>query len=170
MSEFLSQIMKQIGTKDLSNLDFDGKKLKWRNDYEQLQIFVQDRLSIKGKWSCPGGGAKRFKAKDGEFILNWYFKKQSTLQFQGTEGVNFKSKLTEQLGKAKHAIDHVESNDPAKNQTEDEAGPTSVNDENVEGEVNLADISLEIVRNSTRKSTNSHIKTLLAIANHFQPR
>jgi hypothetical protein len=80
------------------------------------------------------------------------------LQFQSTEGVNFKSKLIE-LDKAKHAIDHVEGSDPTKNQTEDEAGPTSVNGENVEGEVNLADISLEIVRNNTCKSTNSHIKT-----------
>jgi hypothetical protein len=33
MSEFLSEIMKQIGPQDLSNLGFDGKKLKWRNDY-----------------------------------------------------------------------------------------------------------------------------------------
>ena len=119
----------------------------------QLQIFIQDRLGIKGKWSCPGGSSKRFKAKEGEFILNWYFKKQSRVLFQGTQGINFKSKLIEQLENVKRANDHVESNSPTKNRAENEAGPIFVEDENAEGEVNLANISLDI------NSTNSHNKT-----------
>ena len=50
--------MNQLSTQDLLNFDYDGKKLKWRNNFEQLQIFVQDRLGINGKWSSPGGCAK----------------------------------------------------------------------------------------------------------------
>ena len=111
----MSIFVKNICPENLSNLDFDGKKLKWRNNCKQLQIFIQDRFGIKGKWSCPAGSSKRFKAKDGEFILNWYFKKQSSLLFQGTQGINFKSKLIEQLENVKRSNDHVKSNSPTKN-------------------------------------------------------
>ncbi len=84
--------MNQLSTQDLLNFDYDGKKLKWRNNFEQLQIFVQDRLGINGKWSSPGGCAKRFKAKNGDFTVNWYCKKQSTFQIHGNEGTLFKSR------------------------------------------------------------------------------
>ena len=73
----MSVFAKNICPEDLSNLDFDGKKHKWRNDYKQLQIFIQDRLGIKRKWSCPGGSSKRFKAKEGEFILNYSISRSS---------------------------------------------------------------------------------------------
>ena len=70
--------------------------------------------------------------------------------FQGTQGINFKSKLIEQLENIKRTNDHVESNSPAKNRAEIEAGPIFVEDKNAEGEVNLANVSLDI------NSTNSH--------------
>ena len=80
MSEFLSEVMKsleEIGPQGLSNFIYEGKKLKWRKNFEQLKKFIQDSLGIKGKWSSPGGGAKRFKSQ----LLY-----QQTLLFQGTEG------------------------------------------------------------------------------------
>ena len=90
MSEFFTQIVKcldQNKAEGLSNLEYDGENLKWRNNLTELKKFVQDSLGVKGKWSSPGGGNKKFKEEDGQLILNWYFKKQSTLLFQGAEAV-----------------------------------------------------------------------------------
>ena len=91
----------QIKAQGLSNLEYDGKKLKWRNDFAELKKFVEDSLGIKGKWSSSGGGTKRFKEENGQLILNWYFKKQCTLLFQGTEADGLKNKLIDLLPKAK---------------------------------------------------------------------
>ena len=104
MSDFLMKVVKcldQIKAQGLSNLEYDGKKLKWRNDFAELKKFVEDSLGIKGKWSSPGGGTKRFKEENGQLILNWYFKKQCTLLFQGTEADGLKNKLIDLLPKAK---------------------------------------------------------------------
>ncbi|CAB4008485.1 Hypothetical predicted protein [Paramuricea clavata] len=104
MSDFLMKVVKcldQIKAQGLSNLEYDGKKLKWRNDFAELKKFVEDSLGIKGKWSSPGGGTKRFKEENGQLILNWYFKKQCTLLFQGTEADGLKNKLIDLLAKEK---------------------------------------------------------------------
>ena len=156
--------MNQLSTQDLLNFDYDGKKLKWRNNFEQLQIFVQDRLGINGKWSSPGGCAKRFKAKNGDFTVNWCCKKQSTLQIHGNEGTLFKNKLIEQLHKARPTIDHVKSNatveeveDAPAEEVEDEAGPKPVVDESIKEVTILSDISVET---SQCVNTNGKSQTL----------
>ena len=59
----MSIFKKNICPENLSNLDFDGKKLKWRNDYKQLQIFIQDRLGIKGKSAIPGHSRNKLQGQ-----------------------------------------------------------------------------------------------------------
>ncbi|CAB3981890.1 Hypothetical predicted protein [Paramuricea clavata] len=126
MSDFLTKVVKcldQIKAQGLSNLEYDGKKLKWRNDrFAELKKIVEDSLGIKGKWSSPGGGNKRFKEENGQLILNWYFKKQCTLLFQGTEGGGLKNKLIYLLAKAKpQSFVEQEGNTPGNGGFPDEA-------------------------------------------------
>jgi hypothetical protein len=50
MSDFLMKVVKcldQIKAQGLSNLEYDGKKLKWRNDFAELKKFVEDSLGVK---------------------------------------------------------------------------------------------------------------------------
>ncbi len=46
----------------LENITLNGNKLKWTGDPERLKHFIEDIVSIKGKWSSPGGGSKRSKS------------------------------------------------------------------------------------------------------------
>ena len=114
MSEFLTKVMKsleEIGHQGLSSFIYDGKKLKWRKNFDQLKKCIQDLLGIEGTWSSPGGHAKRFKSQNGELILNYYTKKQNIL-FQGTYGNDLKNKVIDQLNKVNQTFDEdeVESN------------------------------------------------------------
>ena len=107
MSEFLTNVMKsleEIGRQSPSIFIFDGRKLKWGKNYDQLQKFIQDLLEIEGMWSCPGGRARRFESQNDELIINYPTKKQNIL-FQGTDRNDFKNKVTDQLKKVNHTID-----------------------------------------------------------------
>ncbi|CAB4007176.1 Hypothetical predicted protein [Paramuricea clavata] len=97
MSEFLTKVMKsleEIGYQGLSSFIYDGKKLKWRKNFDQLKKFIQDLLGIEGTWSSPGGHAKRFKSQN------------------GTYGNDLKNRVIDQLNKVNQTFDEdeVESN------------------------------------------------------------
>ena len=127
MSEFLTQIVKCIDqnkAEGLSNLEYDGEKFKWRNNLTELKKFVQDSLGVKGKWSSPGGGNKKFKEEDGQLILNWYFKKQSTLLFQGAEADGLKNILTDLLAKDEQS--HIEKRNAVANSGSQNEGDNTV--------------------------------------------
>ena len=127
MSEFLTQIVKcldQNKAEGLSNLEYDGEKFKWRNNLTELKKFVQDSLGVKGKWSSPGGGNKKFKEEDGQLILNWYFKKQSTLLFQGAEADGLKNILIDLLAKDEQS--HIEEKNAVANSGSQDEGDNTV--------------------------------------------
>lgn len=96
---FSESVPKKVNTeivdslKDSPNLEYDGKRLKWTNTYESLKKYVKEKIGIRGKWTSPGGGSKKFISSDHNLSLTWYHKKQQTLLFQGREGNNLKETL-----------------------------------------------------------------------------
>ena len=62
-------------------------KLKWLGSLEDLKLFIESSLCIDGRWSSPGGNAKKFTLKpvepDQQFGFVWYCRKQNTIVFQG---------------------------------------------------------------------------------------
>ncbi|KAL9987102.1 hypothetical protein ACROYT_G001352 [Oculina patagonica] len=84
---------------DLEYLHLINGKLVWKNDLESLQKFVENGLELQGKWLTPGGSTKQFKSSNGNIIINWYYKKQHTLNFQGRDGPALKDKLLELVHK-----------------------------------------------------------------------
>ena len=69
------------------------------NDLESLKKFVENVLKLQGKWLTPGGNTKQFKCSNGNVIINWYDKKQQTLNFQGRDGPALKDRLIELIHK-----------------------------------------------------------------------
>ena len=61
-------------------------KLVWMNDLESLKKFGENVLKLQGKWLTPGGNTKQSKCSNDNVIINWYSKKQRTLNFQGRDG------------------------------------------------------------------------------------
>ncbi|CAB4045593.1 Hypothetical predicted protein, partial [Paramuricea clavata] len=65
----------------------DEGKLKWLGSLEDLKLFTESSLRIDGRWSSPGGNAKKFTLKsvepDQQFGFVWYCRKQNTIVFQG---------------------------------------------------------------------------------------
>ncbi|CAB4011671.1 Hypothetical predicted protein, partial [Paramuricea clavata] len=65
----------------------DEGKLKWLGSLEDLKLFIESSLRIDGRWSSPGGNAKKFTLKsvepDQQFGFVWYCRKQNTIVFQG---------------------------------------------------------------------------------------
>ena len=66
----------------------DEEKLKWLGSLEGLKLFRESSLCLDGKWSSPGGFAKKFILKSVEpdqqqFGFVWYRRKQNTIVFQG---------------------------------------------------------------------------------------
>ena len=66
----------------------DEGKLKWLGSLEDLKLFTKlsPGLSLDGKWSSPGGYAKKFTLKSFEseqqqFGFVWYRRKQNTIVF-----------------------------------------------------------------------------------------
>ena len=84
------QCLERSNGQGLTNLEFDGKNLKWLNDLAELKKFFRDSLAIKGKWTSPSGGTKKFKEENGLLTVNWYFKKQGTILLQGPEADGLK--------------------------------------------------------------------------------
>ena len=52
-------------------------------------------LKLRGKWLTPGGNTKQFKSSNGNVMINWYNKKQQTLNFQGRDGPALRDNLVE---------------------------------------------------------------------------
>lgn len=77
----------------LHNVVWDNKKLKWKNDLDSLKIFFKESIGVKGKWSSPGGGSKKFKSSDGQVQATWYYKKQQTLLLQEKDANILKENL-----------------------------------------------------------------------------
>ena len=65
---------------------YDGKRLKWNNNYVELRNFFENIVGVSGKWTVPSGNARRFQSNDSELIVTWYRSKQRTLLFQGKDG------------------------------------------------------------------------------------
>lgn len=84
---------------ELESLHFNGDKLLWSNDLESLKNFVVNVLKLQGKWLTPGGNTKQFKSSNGNVIINWYNKKQQTLNFQGRDGPALRDSLVELVRK-----------------------------------------------------------------------
>ena len=84
---------------ELEYLHLNDGKLVWMNDLESLKKFVENVLKLQGKWLTPGGNTKQFKCSNGNVIINWYNKKQQTLNFQGRDGPALKDRLIELIHK-----------------------------------------------------------------------
>ena len=84
---------------ELESLHFNGDKLLWLNDLESLNNFVVNVLKLQGKWLTPGGNTKQFKSSNGNVTINWYNKKQQTLNFQGRDGPVLRDTLVELVRK-----------------------------------------------------------------------
>jgi hypothetical protein len=39
---------------------YDGKRLKWNINYDELETFIQNTVGLSGKWISPGGNSKKF--------------------------------------------------------------------------------------------------------------
>lgn len=84
---------------ELEYLHLNNGKLVWKNDLESLKKIVENVLELQGKWLSPAGSTKQFKSSNGNVIINWYYKKQHTLNFQGCDGPALKEKLLELVHK-----------------------------------------------------------------------
>lgn len=87
---------------ELEYLHFNGEKLLWSNDRDSLKNFVVNVAklnSLQGKWLRPGGNKKQFKSSNGNVVINWYNKKQQTLNFQRRDGPGLRDKLVELVRK-----------------------------------------------------------------------
>ena len=84
---------------ELQFLHFNGDKLLWSNDLDSLKNSVGNVLKLQGKWLTPGGNTKQFKSSNGNVIINWYNKKQQTLNFQGRDGPVLRDRLVELVRK-----------------------------------------------------------------------
>ncbi|CAB4041811.1 Hypothetical predicted protein [Paramuricea clavata] len=144
--------LEEIGCQGLSSFEVDRNKIKWGNDFEHLKKFVHDCLGINGKWSSPGGGAKRFKAQDDNFSINWYFKKQSTLLFQRCLGEVFKNKIIELLSEETQKNGAVETVGDSVIQNQSQNEVISVSETTQESFLNTSD---DISQNNPCKDSNT---------------
>ena len=97
---------------ELEYLRRNGDKLVWLNDFDSLKNFVVNVLKLQGKWLTPGGNTKQFKSSNGNVIINWYNKKQQTLNFQGRDGPGLKDKLVELVRKKPGTLTDLQAPEP----------------------------------------------------------
>jgi hypothetical protein len=71
---------------ELSNMFYDGVRLKWLDDLENVKRIVCQVWGLEGKWSSPGGQTKKCTSTNADLVLTWYKGKQNTLNFQGKDG------------------------------------------------------------------------------------
>ena len=65
-------------------------KLKWRGEFESLQVFLEKDLNIKGKWTSASG-TKLLITDD--LQIRWYNSQQETLTLNGPKAEEYKSLL-----------------------------------------------------------------------------
>ena len=79
--------------KDKLELTYDGKRLKWNKTLEDLKHFFVNVVGLNGKWTSPGGKAKKLSNCRSNITVTWYYGKQRTLLFQGKQGYLLKDFL-----------------------------------------------------------------------------
>ena len=92
-NEAFASFLNNVTSKDLTNVIYDGSRLKWCNDLTSLKTFVTEVLRQEGKWRSPGGYTKKFIGSNAELTLTWHQGKQNTLMFQGKDGNFIRDKL-----------------------------------------------------------------------------
>jgi hypothetical protein len=54
------------------DIDYDGKRISWHNDYESLQKFIECVFAQQGKWKSAGGTSKKFVSSIADLSCTWY--------------------------------------------------------------------------------------------------
>lgn len=142
---------------ELECLHLNDGKLVWMNDLESLKKFVENVLKLQGKWLTPGGNTKQFKCSNGNVIINWYSKKQQTLNFQGRDGPALKDKLMELIHKKpRNTTETQDAN--SLSSTEQSFQPSTLLQETDSGESNFqTSTDGESLLNGSEKRPNSEI-------------
>lgn len=88
-----------INRSALRNIGYDNGKLKWHGTFEHLKVLLEESIGLHGKWSTPGGQAKKFSCEcdytvpDPQLTVTWYQGKQQTLVFNGNMAEEVKDKF-----------------------------------------------------------------------------
>ncbi|XP_028405753.1 uncharacterized protein LOC114528323 [Dendronephthya gigantea] len=86
-----------LTNENLSNLYYDGKRVKWNGDLNLLKQITSETFRLDGKWSSPGGKRKKFVSSNTDLSFTWCPDKQNSLIFQGNAMVE---RFMQPLGKA----------------------------------------------------------------------
>jgi hypothetical protein len=78
---------------DELDLTYDGKRLKWNKNFEDLKYFFETVVGLNGKWPSPGGYSKKLSNCKSNITITWYYGKQRTLLFQGKDRRVFVERL-----------------------------------------------------------------------------
>ena len=70
-----------------SNLVYQNKRISWIGSYELLRNFVECVVKLNGKWTSPGGSAKKFTCCSMDLSITWYPGKQNSLILHGEESL-----------------------------------------------------------------------------------
>ena len=70
-----------------SNLVYQDKRISWIGSYELLRNFVECVVKLNGKWTSPGGSAKKFTCCSMDLSITWYPGKQNSLILHGEESL-----------------------------------------------------------------------------------
>ena len=68
------------------DIDYDGKRISWHNDYVSLQKFIECVFAQQGKWKSAGGTSKKFVSSIADISCTWYPGKLNSLLFHGKTG------------------------------------------------------------------------------------
>ena len=112
---------------------YDGERVKWCENYEALQEFVNTVFCQQGKWWFSGGSARRFDASTSDLIVIWYPGKLNTLTLKGEHGILAREYL----------IDHSES---PHNTCEDPVKPCETCRGHVDDDMDNAMLEIEILK------------------------
>ena len=162
---------------DDCNLVYDGKRLKWNNNFGELQKFLKNIVGLNGKWTSPGGNSKKFKSSNSDLTITWYYGKQKTLLFQGKEGYLFREFLINICETKAVSVSPIEVKSPLRQVNIDKrsAGATRVyfddltNTSISEDTASVADTSTlreleDFIDNSFYNSTPCRGRTVLGIS------
>ena len=69
----------------LQDIVYDGKRIRWHNDYESLKKFIEFVSAQQGKWKA-GGTSKKFVSSIADLSCTWYPGKSNSLLFHGEAG------------------------------------------------------------------------------------
>ena len=77
-----------------SNLVYQDKRIRWIGSYELLRNFFECVVKLNGKWTSPGGSAKKFTCCSMDLSITWYPGKQNSLILHGEESLAVTEMLT----------------------------------------------------------------------------